>query len=826
MKTFIFIIIISSMQFAQSDPNINWLHPSPQGQQLNWIKMWDANNWYLAGQYGMFMKTTDAGQTWTVNNKAGWPNNTYPGTLTNWHANAGWFFDPNNGIIVGSNANGVLRTTDGGETFDTLTILPGSQSGKNLYNIYFVNSNVGFICGSSAYKIFKTTDGGSTWNQLPNLPGDSYYDVYASDELNIIACGSSGNFFKTTDGGANWNIISLGTPNSLIDLEFINISTGYVAGQGGFFRYTTDGGLTWTGTNVPMNYISAKLIVNSGNVYYAGHPTELYKSTDNGASWTTITMTTPGTYTNLNYCADVFGSNIVVAGALGNIYKSTNDGNNWNNLLQISTSASFIRSIYVDNTSGKIIAAGRWTDVPGSIIISNDGGNTWEASPFIAGQLTAFNRMQMFDDNNGYFTGDGGFFAKTTDGGLDLTPITIPFANQNILQDLDFINQSTGWVVGGLPFPVLTSIVAKTTDGGVSWINQTPAGLQGVQLAVDFVNENVGYFGGSSLYKTTNGGDSWNTIAVPGVSNIRSIKAFDADNLYMISSDGSGTGGIFLKSTDGGTSWNPVTLPVGTDLFGQVWMDMNNGFLNGTLGLILLTHDGGGTWEIMNTGGWTTYGGYMVSPDIFYVTAGDGQIFRYTASSVPVELTSFSGSYTNNKITLNWITSTETNNRGFDIERKTQSSEWEKIGFVAGNGTTTKINSYNFIDNSIASDKYSYRLKQKNFDGTFNYSNVVDINANSISEFSLNQNYPNPFNPTTKITFTIPQTSNIKLTVFNALGEKVSTLINEVKNSGTYEINFNGSDLASGVYVYRIEAVSAGKQAGNFISSKKMILIK
>jgi len=186
---------------------------------------------------------------------------------------------------------------------------------------------------------------------------------------------------------------------------------------------------------------------------------------------------------------------------------------------------------------------------------------------------------------------------------------------------------------------------------------------------------------------------------------------------------------------------------------------------------------------------------------------------------VPVELTSFSASYNNNKVTLGWITSSELNNQGFEVERKTQSSEWNKIGFVNGNGTTTETNSYQFIDNSISSNKYYYRLKQVDLDGTFEYSNIVEVDINTVTEFSLNQNYPNPFNPSTKISFTLPQTANVKLSVFNLLGEKVAELVNETKGSGFYEVDFNGSNLTSGMYLYRLEA-------GEFVSTRKMTLIK
>jgi uncharacterized membrane protein len=186
---------------------------------------------------------------------------------------------------------------------------------------------------------------------------------------------------------------------------------------------------------------------------------------------------------------------------------------------------------------------------------------------------------------------------------------------------------------------------------------------------------------------------------------------------------------------------------------------------------------------------------------------------------VPVELTSFAAAYENNKVLLDWTTNSELNNQGFDVESRTQNSQWNKIGFVNGNGTTTETNSYQFIDNSITSNKYYYRLKQVDFDGSFEYSNVVEVDINAVTEFTLNQNYPNPFNPSTKISFTLPQSTNVKLSVFNLLGEKVAELVNEVKSSGFYEVDFNGTDLTSGMYLYRLET-------GEFVSTRKMTLIK
>jgi hypothetical protein len=199
---------------------------------------------------------------------------------------------------------------------------------------------------------------------------------------------------------------------------------------------------------------------------------------------------------------------------------------------------------------------------------------------------------------------------------------------------------------------------------------------------------------------------------------------------------------------------------------------------------------------------------------------------------VPVELVSFTANVNATVVTLNWITSTETNNNGFEIQKKVgnpQSTvgneEWKVIGFVSGNGTTTETSSYSFTD-EVPSGKYLYRLKQIDFDGTFEYSNEIEVEILAPNQFSLEQNYPNPFNPSTKITFSLPEASQVKLSVFNVLGEEVKTLLNENREAGVHTIDFDASGLASGVYLYKIQIVPVGRQAGNFVQVRKMILTK
>jgi len=193
-------------------------------------------------------------------------------------------------------------------------------------------------------------------------------------------------------------------------------------------------------------------------------------------------------------------------------------------------------------------------------------------------------------------------------------------------------------------------------------------------------------------------------------------------------------------------------------------------------------------------------------------------------SPLPVELSSFSASVVGNAVKLNWITETEVNNYGFDIERKVGSLQstvgnYEKVGFVNGNGNSNSPKSYSFEDKNVTAGKYSYRLKQIDNDGQFEYSKTIEVDLGAPKKFELSQNYPNPFNPVTTIRFNLPEAGNVKLTLFNILGQELKTLINGFKESGVHTINFDASELNSGMYIYKIEA-------GNFVQTRKMTLVK
>jgi hypothetical protein len=192
--------------------------------------------------------------------------------------------------------------------------------------------------------------------------------------------------------------------------------------------------------------------------------------------------------------------------------------------------------------------------------------------------------------------------------------------------------------------------------------------------------------------------------------------------------------------------------------------------------------------------------------------------------TIPVELISFTAQRIDAGVELNWKTATETNNSGFTIERSRDEENFTQIGFVNGRGTATEITSYNYLDTEIETGKYYYRLKQTDFDGTFKYLNVVLVDVGLPKQFQLSQNHPNPFNPTTTVKFQLPFDANVRIELFNSIGQRVSELLNSDLSGGVHEVTFEGSNLSSGIYYYTMNAI--GKDGNNFTSTKKMILMK
>ena len=351
-------------------------------------------------------------------------------------------------------------------------------------------------------------------------------------------------------------------------------------------------------------------------------------------------------------------------------------------------------------------------------------------------------------------------------------------------------------------------------------------------------------------------GNSWSEVG-GGVSGYVLALAFDGNDIYV--------GGNFSKSGVGswllrwdGAAWHLLGSGVngivntlmksGNDLYAGGAFNYAGGQLVNKIAKFNINNS---TWSPIGEG--VLYGdvnamsvqgatGSMVIAGSFYIVGNNIQgnhIARFTDSEnpLPVELTSFNATAEGNNVNLDWSTATESNNKGFEVEREADSpqsevlpkadmqppvsnSDWEKIGFVDGHGTTMQENNYSFVDKKLESGNYSYKLVQIDFDGTRHESKTVNADIGILPDkYSLSQNYPNPFNPSTKLSYVIGHSSLVNLKVYDVLGREVTTLVNEIKQPGKYTTTFDASKLSSGIYYYRL-------QSDNQVLVRKMILIK
>ncbi len=244
------------------------------------------------------------------------------------------------------------------------------------------------------------------------------------------------------------------------------------------------------------------------------------------------------------------------------------------------------------------------------------------------------------------------------------------------------------------------------------------------------------------------------------------------------------------------------------------------GFNNGDSNLKLYRYSGG-TWTPMGGTGDPVANTVSLSGVTQFSTWA---LCDPNDNPVPVELSTFAANVRETNITLSWSTASETNSHGFEIERanvtnNSMNASWEEIGFVQSNGTTTESKYYMFTDSKLNPGSYNYRLKMIDQDGTFEYSPVVNATVEAPAVYSLYQNYPNPFNPSTVISYQIPSKGHVSLKIYDALGVEVASLLDEVKEAGIYDVNFNAENLTSGVYFYTLIS-------NNFMQTNKMILVK
>ncbi len=696
------------------------------------------------------------------------------------------FLDENNGWIVGNDGL-VLQTNDGGLKWKELAKPAGDL---NLYSVCFLDRNTGFV-GADSGKFFSTNDGGNSWLQVTvGGPKSDLEEIYFSDASNgwIMASESSGGqVYRTTDGGNNWSL-DLTAARDLHAMHFYAANKGIVTGKDVNNIYYTADGSSWQNASVSslggINYSRSDIygvyMVNETTIHAVGwgstavglEPTIHIFSSDGGANWEYMPQAVENyTYVNLY---DIWFKDEMNGLAVGGsssyfgsvLVKTTDAGVTWEEIdVPFGSKIDAITGI-----GDNVWAIG----FGGLIAYSPDLGNTWQMISEIPS--TTFYTLQFLGENTALAAGYGGLFAKSTDKGATWSA---KYISENMkcptINDVYFVNENVGYAAR------TNKMISKTVDGGQTWscVMEGTVEKGFSHYGLSFINENLGLVVGETtdidiVYKTTDGGTSWSEVSGFFNNELKDVHFIDENNAVVV-----GKGLTVGYSTDGGATWNNSTVQnvpsehSTAELRDVTFWDASNGLAVGKK-IVLHTVDGGKTWDYVEIPGLnkTMQSSYQNSALNWWV-AGSKNVYETTDGGATWNDIADSDLMTSSLYTV-------TADKSGDI--------W--VGASSSNIYTTS---------PVVS---------------------VDDRINSLpASYTLYQNYPNPFNPETIIKFTIRDFGFVVLKVYNLLGQEVATLLNENKQPGIYEIDFNAGELSSGIYLYSLKA-------NEQTITRKMILLK
>jgi hypothetical protein len=485
---------------------------------------------------------------------------------------------------------------------------------------------------------------------------------------------------------------------------------------------------------------------------------------------------------------------------------------------------------------------------------STTGGSAWGDKEFAQGGDKQWMEIDKSNSsgnghfyaywNSSYSVCPPGSFTRSIDGVFFENCVTIPsdpyWGTLAVASNGDlFIGGSIGW-----DFLVAKSSNAKNPTQVVSWDMSTVVSLDGT---VSFgTGPNPGGLLGQTIIAIDTSGGPYQDDLYLLCSVERNSNPDPLDIMFARSTDGGVTFSAPVKiNDDPGTSawqWFGTMSVAPNGRIDVVWLDTrdNPGTYLSALYYSSSTN-GGVTWsqnerlsDYFNPHvGWPNQnkmGDYfdMISEvngaHLAWAATFNGEqdvyySFITDTTYIPVELISFTATSNGKDVILSWSTASELNNQLFEIQRSFEGSDFVTIGFVNGNGTTSEKQDYIYKDKILTDGKYYYRLKQIDYLGQSEYSEIIEMDIRAFSSYLLEQNYPNPFNPTTTIGYGLKEKGNVKITVINSIGEEVALLVNEEKESGYHTVEFNAANLSSGVYFYQLKA-------GDFVELKKMILMK
>jgi photosystem II stability/assembly factor-like uncharacterized protein len=683
-----------------------------------------------------------------------------------------------------------------------------TSSGSNLY------------AGTYGYGVYKSTDNGVNWVLRANGLKNTFIYSLAAAGSNIIA-GTFGGIYYSSDEGSSWNVAdTILTANKFVNSVSPFGTFGYVFAGTSYHNATdpktmfisTNYGVTWAPTATNPNFGGTNTTIYclkefAGNLF-AGTNQSIYKTTNSGVIWNQMTGGTIGNSKTVN-CLTVLNNSKILAGTNSSgVFWSLDLGSTWtqqNTGLPLNFSAYSMATIgsdiFLPNLGGAFFKATDGTSLSWTVTTSSglftkavlpvySSGSTLYAGTLGAGVFVSSNNASSWTHSTngmkaviiGCLSKNGatliagtqgnGIFISADNGSNWTQPDNTGLGNPSVNT---IITSGTNLLAG------TNMNIYLSTNNGISW-TYSGTGIPDSKINC-LTQSGSNYFAGADdhhVYKSTDNGATWSDLGAPGGGPVTSF-ATSGTNVYL----GCVGNGVFV-STNGGTSWtNSVTGLNNLNIHSLILSGTSNIFA-GTEGGVFFSSNSGSMW----TGVSNTSNG--MPPVTVYSLANDGS---------NVIAGTFNGVYLTTNNGTNWFRK----NQGLGLDTMSQcllvTNGYVYSGMFPGlplAGQTSPL-----VWKRTLSEIISVR----------NISTVVP------DKFSLMQNYPNPFNPSTKIRFDLPASSRVNLSVYDITGKKVSELINERFTSGSYEYNFNASNLPSGTYIYRL-------QTDTYSDAKRMILVK
>ncbi len=670
-----------------------------------------------------------------------------------------------------------------------------------IFDGQFINSQTGWISGETTESlkgfISKTTNGGNNWvfinTGFQNWNCRCLYFLNENTGWIGSHIGLTGCLLKTTNGGSNWLKTDFPGTYQINSVKFFDSNNGWIVTEDSAIYRTSNGGANWYRiqiNNIQPAYYRHLYPINNNDIYaliirynQGYNFSHVYRTTNGGGNWNPVFTHTDslhtgaGSFYRMNF---INASTGFIFGSFNYIYKTTDSGNNW---LKIYVNRS-VWDLLISNANEIFICGGSGS-LYSHVLKSTNSGLNWN---MVSNNWAyTFTKTEFIDNNTGFLLADSGKIFKTIDNGENWTTC---FSNAVYsFKDISFANSLTGCVIDN-KYNSWYGRILRTTNSGNSWMEVYNSPYKPLSK-IKFINQFTGYAGCDSnrLLKTTNAGLNWSIIPLnaPVICNFTDL-CFINNNIgwvlgnYVLTYPLYTERNIIWKTTDSGNNWSITfdSLSGYRYNFQIYFINENTGFkLSRGLSTTQKTTNSGANW------------------------------FNYEFPNLPYpETIKFINQYTG------WVGGDASGNYCRIIKTTDAGLNWYSQFYEYGN----------FIQSLEATDSNHawFCGRYSNFYKTTNGGGVISINGIYLTvpeKYSLSQNYPNPFNPVTNIRYKLPAGCFVKLMVFDITGKKIRELVNRRQNEGVYNIKFDGSDFASGIYFCKLIA-------GEYIQTMKMILIK